>query len=42
MALFQAHNISMQLTDGRWLFRDISFELEEGDTLVICGPSGVG
>ncbi|GAA5811572.1 hypothetical protein MFLAVUS_005011 [Mucor flavus] len=42
MTLFQAHNISMQLTDERWLFRDINFELEEGDTLVIRGPSGVG
>ncbi|KAF1803997.1 P-loop containing nucleoside triphosphate hydrolase protein [Mucor lusitanicus] len=42
MSMFQAHDISMQLPDGRWLFRDISFELEEGDTLVMRGPSGVG
>jgi ABC-type uncharacterized transport system fused permease/ATPase subunit len=42
MAMFQAHNISLQLPDGRWLFQDISFDLDEGQTLVIRGPSGVG
>lgn len=40
--MFKAHDISMQLPDGRWLFQDISFELKKGDTLVIKGPSGVG
>ncbi|KAI9473656.1 MAG: P-loop containing nucleoside triphosphate hydrolase protein [Benjaminiella poitrasii] len=35
MAMFQAHDISMQLPDGRWLFKDISFKLEEGDTLIV-------
>lgn len=40
--MFQAHNISIQLPDGKWLFKEISFDLEEGDTLVIRGPSGVG
>ncbi|KAI8647455.1 P-loop containing nucleoside triphosphate hydrolase protein [Parasitella parasitica] len=42
MPMFQAHDISMQLPDGRWLFKDISFDLEEGNTLVMRGPSGVG
>ncbi|OBZ86423.1 Phosphate import ATP-binding protein PstB 1 [Choanephora cucurbitarum] len=42
MAIFQAHNISLKLPDGKWLFKDISFELNEGDTLVMRGPSGVG
>ncbi|KAG1320524.1 hypothetical protein G6F62_011291 [Rhizopus arrhizus] len=31
MPMFQAHNISMQITNGRWLFKDISFELEEAE-----------
>lgn len=42
MAMFQARDISLQLPDGRWLFQDISFDLEEGNTLVMRGPSGVG
>ncbi|KAI7907419.1 P-loop containing nucleoside triphosphate hydrolase protein [Cokeromyces recurvatus] len=35
MVMFQAHHISMQLPDGRWLFKDVSFDLEEGETLII-------
>jgi ABC-type uncharacterized transport system fused permease/ATPase subunit len=42
MPIFQAHDISLQLPDGRWLFRDISFDLEEGNILALRGPSGVG
>lgn len=42
MPMFQAHNISMQITNGRWLFKDISFELEEGKILILRGPSGCG
>ncbi|CAO3644410.1 unnamed protein product [Mucor hiemalis] len=42
MAMFQAKDISLQLPDGRWLFKDISFDLDEGNTLVMRGPSGVG
>ncbi|KAI8885854.1 P-loop containing nucleoside triphosphate hydrolase protein [Backusella circina FSU 941] len=32
----------MQLPDGRWLFKDVSFDLEEGQILCLRGPSGVG
>jgi ABC-type multidrug transport system fused ATPase/permease subunit len=42
MATFQAHDISMQLPDGRWLFKEVSFDLEEGQILCLRGPSGVG
>lgn len=40
--MFRAHNLSIQLPDERWLFKDVSFDLEKGNTLAICGPSGVG
>ncbi|KAI8974729.1 ATP-binding cassette transporter [Pilobolus umbonatus] len=42
MPMFEAIDLSMQLDDGRWLFKDIGFQLNEGDTLVIRGPSGCG
>lgn len=42
MAMFEASGISMQLGDGRWLFKEVSFEIEKGDTLVLRGPSGAG
>ncbi|KAG1444928.1 hypothetical protein G6F56_010103 [Rhizopus delemar] len=42
MPLFEAHNISMKISEGRWLFKDISFNLEKGNILVLRGPSGCG
>lgn len=42
MTMFEASGISMQLGDGRWLFKDVCLELEKGDTLVLRGPSGAG
>jgi ABC-type arginine transport system ATPase subunit len=40
--MFEAKGISMQLGDGRWLFKDVNIHLEKGDTLVLRGPSGAG
>ncbi|KAI8070619.1 P-loop containing nucleoside triphosphate hydrolase protein [Gilbertella persicaria] len=42
MTIFEVQDISLQLPDGRWLFQNVSFKLNEGDTLVMRGPSGVG
>ncbi|KAI8373190.1 P-loop containing nucleoside triphosphate hydrolase protein [Radiomyces spectabilis] len=42
MPIFEAHNISMRLPDGRWLFEEINIQLERGDVLALRGPSGVG
>ncbi|KAI9259030.1 P-loop containing nucleoside triphosphate hydrolase protein [Sporodiniella umbellata] len=42
MAMFEASDISMQLDDGRWLFKEVNIELEKGDILVLRGPSGAG
>lgn len=40
--MFEAEGISMQLGDGRWLFKDVNIRLEKGETLVLRGPSGAG
>ncbi|KAI9499464.1 P-loop containing nucleoside triphosphate hydrolase protein [Zychaea mexicana] len=41
--LFEAHGISMRLEDGgRWLFKDIDFELNQREILALQGPSGTG
>ncbi|KAG0734436.1 hypothetical protein G6F57_012942 [Rhizopus arrhizus] len=42
MPMFEALGISMQLEDGRWLFKEVNIELEKGDILVLRGPSGAG
>jgi ABC-type multidrug transport system ATPase subunit len=40
--MFEAQGVSMQLEDGRWLFKQVDIELEKGDILVLRGPSGAG
>lgn len=40
--MFEARGMSMQLGDGRWLFKDVDLELEKGDCCVLRGPSGAG
>lgn len=40
--IFQAQDITMQLPDGRHLFKDISIDLEEGEIYCLEGPSGCG
>ncbi|CAO3701181.1 hypothetical protein G6F70_000321 [Rhizopus microsporus] len=42
MPMFEAQGVSMQLEDGRWLFKQVDIELEKGDILVLRGPSGAG
>lgn len=40
-SLMQARSLSLQLA-GRWLFRELEFSLEEGDSIGILGPNGAG
>ncbi|KAG0168418.1 hypothetical protein DFQ28_010684 [Apophysomyces sp. BC1034] len=40
--MLEANGLSMQLGDGRWLFRDVDINLKQGDVLVLRGPSGAG
>ncbi|KAI9012093.1 P-loop containing nucleoside triphosphate hydrolase protein [Phycomyces nitens] len=42
MSILESKGLSMQLDDGRWLFKDIDIELEKGDILVLRGQSGAG
>lgn len=40
--MLEAHGLSMQLADGRWLFKNTDVILNKGDVLVLRGPSGAG
>ncbi|ORX54990.1 P-loop containing nucleoside triphosphate hydrolase protein [Hesseltinella vesiculosa] len=42
MALLEARGISMQLSNERWLFRNVDLTLDQGDILIVRGPSGAG
>ncbi|GAO46995.1 ATP-binding cassette transporter [Saitoella complicata NRRL Y-17804] len=42
MPLFQALKIGKIMDDGDYLFKDVSFSIEEGETIVVRGPSGCG
>ncbi|KAI9488458.1 P-loop containing nucleoside triphosphate hydrolase protein [Zychaea mexicana] len=42
MTMLEATGLSMQVGDGRWLFKDIDIYLCKGDVLVLRGPSGAG
>ncbi|CAG8661309.1 12465_t:CDS:2 [Ambispora leptoticha] len=39
---FQVNKLGKKKSDGSFLFRDINILLDEGETLAITGPSGVG
>lgn len=41
-AAFFAQNINVSLPDGKVLLRDLTFQLQSGDRLLITGPSGCG
>jgi len=36
------HNAAMRYSGGSWLFRNLSFRLEKGETCVLLGPNGTG
>ncbi|ORZ25641.1 P-loop containing nucleoside triphosphate hydrolase protein [Absidia repens] len=40
--MFEAKGVSMKLSNGRWLFRDINLSVDKGQVLVLRGPSGAG
>ncbi|CAO3643377.1 unnamed protein product [Cunninghamella blakesleeana] len=40
--MFEAKGFSMKVSNDRWLFRDISLNVEKGDVLILRGPSGSG
>ncbi|ORY98792.1 P-loop containing nucleoside triphosphate hydrolase protein [Syncephalastrum racemosum] len=42
MTLLEATGLSMQVGEGRWLFRDVDIILNPNDVLVLRGPSGAG
>ncbi|KAG2220770.1 hypothetical protein INT45_012263 [Circinella minor] len=42
MTMLEATGLSMQVGDGRWLFKEIDIYLSKGDVLVLRGPSGAG
>lgn len=40
--MFKAENISFQFPNGKQIFRNLNFKLEEGEILSVVGPSGAG
>ena len=38
----RVENLNLQLPDGSWLTRELSFVIEPGEILVVMGPSGSG
>ena len=42
MALFEIKNLSFSYPNSSKIIDDISFEIEEGDFAVLCGPTGSG
>lgn len=42
MELFRIENLNFTYADGKQALEDISFSLEEGQMLCVCGPTGSG
>ena len=42
MAVLEVKNVSFRYGNGPWILKDVSMEVEQGDRVVILGPSGYG
>ena len=42
MELLRIENLNFTYADGKQALEDISFSLEEGQMLCVCGPTGSG
>lgn len=40
--MLEATGLSLQLDDGRYLFKNVDIHLSQNDVLVLRGPSGAG
>lgn len=40
--MLDVHKAALRYPDGDWLFRDLSFRLDKGETCVLLGPNGTG
>ena len=42
MAVLEVKNVSFRYGNGPWILKDLSMEVEQGERVVILGPSGYG
>lgn len=42
MAVLEVKNVSFRYVNGPWILKDVSMEVEQGERVVILGPSGYG
>ena len=42
MAVLEVKNVSFRYGNGPWILKDVSMEVEQGERVVILGPSGYG
>lgn len=42
MAVLEVKNVSFRYGNGPWILNDVSMEVEQGERVVILGPSGYG
>lgn len=42
MAVLEVKNVSFRYGNGPWILKDVSMEIEQGERVVILGPSGYG